>query len=180
MGTYIALLRGVNVGKARRVPMASLRTLLAQLGCTEVRTLLNSGNAVFHSTLQSADACAGAIERAIAQQLALDVPVIVKPARVFAEIVKENPFAGAAADPSRLLIAFTREPSGLSALQGLEALVGPAEGFAIGSHAAYLHCPGGLLESRAGEALLGRVGRSATTRNWATTLKLHALANGEA
>ena len=46
----------------------------------------------------------------------------------------------------------------------------------LGRHAAYLHCPAGILESRAGEALLGKLGRAATTRNWATVLKLHALA----
>ena len=59
--------------------------------------------------------------------------------------------------------------------QGLEALVAPPEGFAVGKHAAYLHCASGILESKAAEALLGKAGRAATTRNWATTLKIHAI-----
>jgi uncharacterized protein (DUF1697 family) len=63
-------------------------------------------------------------------------------------------------------------------LAPVQALAGPDERFVVGAHAAYLHCPAGILASRAGEALLGRAGRTVTTRNWATTLKLHALAGG--
>ena len=49
MPAFVALLRGVNVGKAKRVPMAELRDLLSSLGYTGVATLLNSGNAVFRA-----------------------------------------------------------------------------------------------------------------------------------
>ena len=58
----------------------------------------------------------------------------------------------------------------------IETLVMPPESFVLGKYAAYLYCANGILESKAGEALLGKLGRSATTRNRATTLKLHALA----
>ena len=58
----------------------------------------------------------------------------------------------------------------------MQPLVEPPEEFAIGRHAAYLYCARGILESKAGEAMLGKPGRAATTRNWATTLKLQALA----
>ena len=60
---------------------------------------------------------------------------------------------------------------------GVWALVVPPERFAVGKNAAYLLCATGILESRAWEALLGRAGRSATTRNWATILKLQTLAS---
>ncbi len=53
----------------------------------------------------------------------------------------------------------------------------PPEQFAVGKNAAYLLCAAGILESKAGEALLGKAGKSATTRNWATVLKLRALTN---
>ena len=87
----------------------------------------------------------------------------------------ENPFAVDAAQHSRFLVAFAQEPKSLADLAVIEPLVQPPERFAIGRHAAYLHCANGILESRAGTALLGKAGRSATTRNLATTLKLHAL-----
>lgn len=178
MPTFIALLRGVNVGKGRRVPMATLRELLAGLGHSEVKTLLNSGNAVFHAAGRSAPAHARAIATALRASLDLEVPVIVKSAQQLAAAVDENPFAQAAANPSRLLLAFTQDDEDLAPLAALAPLLLRGEGLAIGRHAAYLHCACGILESQAGAALLGPLGRASTTRNWATTLKLHALAGG--
>jgi uncharacterized protein (DUF1697 family) len=77
---------------------------------------------------------------------------------------------------SKLLVAFVQDPKSLSALESVQPLIAAPERFDIGSHAAYLHCANGILESKAGAALLGKLGRGATTRNWATTLKLRALA----
>ena len=176
MPTYVALLRGVNVGKARRVPMADLRKVLAGLGCTEVATLLNSGNAAFRSTARSASGCATAIARALADRFGFDVPVVVKSAQELGAIVAGNPLRFTAADHSRLLVAFMQDAGQLPSLHGLDPLVVPPEQFAVGRHAAYLQCASGLLASKAAAALLGKAGQAATTRNWATVLKLHALA----
>jgi len=174
--TFVALLRGVNVGKARRVPMAEFRKLLAALGHTEVATLLNSGNAVFRSKSRAPARIASDIAGAISRKLKVEVPVIVKSAREFAAIVADNPFEVGASDHSRFLVAFTQDAAALSELAPIEPLVMPPERFAIGGQAAYLYCADGILKSKAGEALLGKLGRRATTRNLATTLKLQALA----
>ena len=175
MTTFIALLRGVNVGKAKRVPMESFREVLTELGYTNVKTLLNSGNAVFQASGVSGAIHATAIASAIGDRLGFDVPVIVKSAKELAAIVGENPFSQIATDHSRQFVAFTQVGRSLSDLHAIETLVQPPEGFVVGKHAAYLHCVNGVLESKAGAALMGKVGKSATTRNWATTLKLHAL-----
>ena len=53
-GTHVALLRGINVGTAKRVAMANLRTMVEELGYGDVRTLLNSGNVVFSATVAAA------------------------------------------------------------------------------------------------------------------------------
>ena len=176
MATYVALLRGVNVGKAKRVPMADLRDVLAGLGCTDVVTLLNSGNAVFRSKARSTSGCAAAIARALAARFGFDVPVVVKSRPELSAIVAGNPLRFAEADHSRLLVAFVQEAAHLASLRGLDSLVVPPEQFTVGRHGAYLLCASGLLESRAGAALLGKAGQAATTRNWATVLKLHTLA----
>ncbi len=176
MPVFIALLRGINVGKAKRVPMAELRALLAGLGFKEVATLLNSGNAVFRAAKGTPGQHAAAIAAALADQLHIEVPVIVKSALELDSIVVENTLAGAAADPSRLLVAFTQDQKSLAHLVFINALVAPPEQFVIGANAAYLVCATGMLASKAGEALLGKVGKAATTRNWSTVLKLHALA----
>lgn len=176
MTTYIALLRGINVGKAKRIAMADLRALLEALGYTAVATLLNSGNVVFKAGKGTPKKLAADISAAIVAQLDIDVPVIVVSASDFARIAKDNPFAVSATDPSRLLIAFVLEASALPAISAITPLVVPPEQFHIGTHAAYLHCASGILESKAAEALLGKAGKAATTRNWGTVQKLLALA----
>ena len=177
MPTFVALLRGVNVGKAKRVPMAELRALLSGLGYTGVATLLNSGNAVFRTPRGTPARHAKNIAAAISTQLKVEVPVIVKSASELAAILSENPVKAGADEHPRLLVAFVQDTEALSSLAAIESLVVPPEKFAVGKNAAYLLCAAGILESKAGEALLGKVGKSATTRNWATVLKLQALAN---
>jgi uncharacterized protein (DUF1697 family) len=175
MARFVALLRGVNVGKGRRVPMVELRALLAKLGYRDVRTLLNSGNAIFEGPSRSAAAHAVRIRAAIAESMSIDVSVIVKSAREFAAILAENELAAEADDPARLLVAFTDGAQNLQDLSALASLTAPPERFLLGRHAAYLWCPDGILESRAAEALLGKTGRAATSRNWATVGRIAAL-----
>jgi uncharacterized protein (DUF1697 family) len=176
MPTFVALLRGVNVGKARRVPMAELRQLLTGLRYAEVATLLNSGNAVFRAAKGTPASHAANIAAAISGKLGIEVPVIVKSAGELAAIIAENPIRVPAPEHSRLLVAFVQNSTALAGLAAIERLVRPREKFAVGSHAAYLHCASGILESKAAEALLGKAGQPATTRNWATVLKLQTLA----
>jgi uncharacterized protein (DUF1697 family) len=175
MPTFVALLRGVNVGKAKRVPMADLRALLGELGYTGVATLLNSGNAVFSAAKGTPAKHATEIASAIATKLKVEVPVIVKSARELSAIVAGNALAEGAQDHSRLLVAFVQDPKELPGLAAIEPFIVPPEQFLVTRGAAYLHCANGILESKAGEALLGKVGRATTTRNWATVLKLRAL-----
>lgn len=175
MPRYVALLRGVNVGKGNRVPMAELRALLEAQGCSRVRTLLNSGNAVFTSSVRSVPALAARIHDALVERLGVDVRVIVKSEREMAAIAAGNTLAAAATDPARLLVAFAAGAPDLAGLAAIRPLVRAPERFAIGRHAAYLWCPNGSLQSQAGAALLGRLGRAVTTRNWATVGKLVAL-----
>jgi len=180
MPTFVALLRGVNVGKAKRVPMAEFRALLAGLGYTSVVTLLNSGNAVFRAAGGTPAQHAAAIAAALAAQLNVEVPVIVKSAQELATIVSQSPITVEASDHARFLVAFVQEPTALPGLATIAPLVVPPEQFAIGEQAAYLLCAAGILESKAGAALLGTAGRVATTRNWATVLRLQALASADA
>lgn len=172
---FVVLLRGVNVGKGNKVPMAEFRALLEELGHTAVKTLLNSGNAVFAATSQTPQPLAAGIAAAVKQRFGVDTPVIVKSAAEFAAIVTGNPIVPPEAEHSRFLVVFTMDRARLKELEALRPLLQPGEQLAITADAAYLHCAGGLLQSRAGEALLGKAGRGLTTRNWGTTLKLAGL-----
>jgi len=107
------------------------------------------------------------------------VPVIVKSAREFTTIIDECTMHAPEAEHSQLLVAFVQQPKLLATLESIKPLITAPERFLIGSQAAYLHCASGILESKAGAALLGKAGRAATTRNWATTLKLGTLAGNK-
>jgi uncharacterized protein (DUF1697 family) len=180
MAISVILLRGVNVGKAKRLPMAEFRELLEGLGCSAVTTVLNSGNAVVEAGRTTARVLAERVEAAIPERFGFTVPVVVVGAKELARIVAENGLAAGAEDASRLLVVFARDAEALGRLKDLEDLLAPDERLLLTAHAAYLHCPGGLLDSRAGEALLAKAGPAVTTRNWATVLKLQALAEAQA
>lgn len=166
---YVALWRGINVGRAKRLAMADLRDLLHSLGATEVKTLLNSGNAVFNSPRRIS---AGTLRAAVLDQLGVDAAVILKTAAEWAAIATTQPLPEAH-DPSRLLVAVTQDAATLQATAGLPAASG--EAFALTPHAAYLWCGNGILDSKAAVALLKHLGDGGTTRNWATVGKLQGL-----
>ena len=178
MPAFVALLRGVNVGTTNHVPMAKLRALLEGLGYARVATLLNSGNAVFVAEHGTPTRMAEDIAKALSRNMKLEVPVVVKSAEQWSDIVAGNKLAKSVTEPSRLLVAVAQDSPALNALAMLKPLATPPEQFMLGKYAAYLHCPSGILKSRAGKALLGNLDRiegAATTRNWATVLKLQAL-----
>jgi uncharacterized protein (DUF1697 family) len=171
----VALFRGINVGKAKRIAMGDLRALLANLGYSEVQTLLNSGNAIFDGSDEPAETHARRIRTSVATELGVDALVVVKSAKDMAAAVAGNTLAAVATDASRLLVAFADGPKSLAALKPMSQRAWAPEELHVGKHAAYLWCANGILESRLAVDLLKGLAASGTTRNWATVLKIHAL-----
>jgi uncharacterized protein (DUF1697 family) len=176
---YIALLRGINVGRAKRVAMGDLRELVTALGFADVRTLLNSGNVVFSGRRTRPDRIATAIEKAIVERLRVSTRVTVLTGGVLERVISENPLreiAGKPANAPRFMVAFLRDPLAARAkLAPLTAQDWGADALALGSSAAYLWCSGGILESRLLEAVGRLLGDEVTTRNWATVTKVQAI-----
>jgi uncharacterized protein (DUF1697 family) len=177
---FVALLRGVNVGRAKRIAMADLRALVESLGYTDVRTLLNSGNVVFSARRASTAALARAIEASLAERLGVESRTTVLSAAEMAEVVAGNPFGDRAHDPKRMLVAFLRDPDGARKLEPLLAAEWGTDAIAMGERAAYLWCAGGILESRLLDAVTRALRDGTTTRNWSTVLKLHSLLDAHA
>ena len=173
---YVALFRGINVGRAKRVAMAELRALFEALGYRDVRTLLNSGNVVFTAPRATPSAAAARIEKALATRLGVAARVTVLTAAELAAAVAENPLLEVADNPSRLLIAVLANPVDGRRLEPLVRQDWAPEALAIGARVAYLWCPEGILASRLAEAVGRALGDAVTSRNWATMNKLHALA----
>ncbi|MFL6194683.1 MAG: DUF1697 domain-containing protein [Thermoanaerobaculia bacterium] len=171
----IALLRGINVGKAKRVAMADLRALVEHLGYSDVRTLLNSGNLVFTAPGITPAVAGARIEEALAKQLGVPSRITVLTSAELSAIIEGNPLLDIANDPSRLLVAVLAKPGDRKILDPLLKEDWSPEALATGSRVAYLWCPEGILASRLPEAV-GKVLRDGvTTRNWSTITKLQAL-----
>jgi uncharacterized protein (DUF1697 family) len=160
---YVVLLRGINVGTRRRLAMADLRALLADAGYTDVRTLLNSGNAVVTGPDEPAPAHAARITAAIIERTGMDVPVVVLTADELREVVDAHPFADIADDGSRMMAHVLGEPLA-------DELPVPEHARVVG-RVLYQWCPDGLL---AAPEIAVPKGVLVTTRNWNTITKIAA------
>jgi uncharacterized protein (DUF1697 family) len=180
VGTHVLLLRGVNVGGHNRVPMADLRALLAALGCEDVTTYLQSGNAVCRSTAVPGR-LASDLEAALAAELGVTVRVLVRTAAEVAAAVAANPLEASTDDPKRLHVLFLETaPDGgrVDALVAEAADLAP-ERLGVSGAEAYLFTPAGYHDARlTGAFVERRLGRVGTARNWRTVLALADLAGG--
>ena len=176
--TRVALLRGINVGTAKRIAMADLRKLVGALGYGDVRTLLNSGNVVFTASRGSPGDTAARIEKAIAARLGVTTRVTVLKGNEVAAAVRDNPLASIADDESRLLVMASPDPKDLARLKPLLEKRWAPEVLALGPRVAYLWCAGGILKSRLWAAANRSLEDTGTARNLATMKKLLALIEG--
>ena len=172
---HVALVRGINVGRAKRVAMADLRRMVEGLGYRDVRTLLNSGNVVFSASAAAGIKAAGRIEKAMAEELGVSARVTVITADELSEIVEDNPLADTASNHSRLLVAVFADPADRARLATLGKQDWAPGVLALGKRVAYLWCPEGMLENRLAIAIGRALGDRVTMRNWATISKLHTL-----
>ena len=177
---YVALLRGINVGRAKRIAMSDLRSLCEALGYGRVSTLLNSGNIVFEAkgkaAPDSARKHAAKIEATLTERTGVRARVIVVSADEVASIVEENPLLGVAENPSRLFAAVFASLDDRARFEPLVGQIWAPEAFALGSRAAYLWCPAGPIDSKLNRAMSRLLADGVTSRNWSTMLKLRALA----
>jgi uncharacterized protein (DUF1697 family) len=178
--TYAAFIRGINLGRHKRIGMADLRALVEGLGHESVRTHLQSGNIVFDAPRRAAGRLEGAIERAIAAELRLDVTVMVRRSDELAAVVDASPFVRRTDDPKKIHVAFLSEAPGAAAVRrfGAEEFA-PDELEVIGREAHLLY-PDGYARTKLTNAVLERrLGVRATSRNWRTVRALAELtANG--
>ena len=175
--TRVAMIRGINVGKAKRVAMAELRAELEKLGYEDVRTLLNSGNAVFSVPPKVKGDSVAHVEEVLEKRLRVPARVVVLTAAELAKAVDDNPLlAKAEGDPARFLVAALAEDVDRKALAALAKQDWAPDAFALGKRVAYLWLADGILASKLLTAFSRATRDGATTRNWTTMIKLRAMA----
>jgi uncharacterized protein (DUF1697 family) len=179
MSRYVALLKGINVGRNKQIAMADLRALLVDAGFGDVRTHLRSGNAVFSSSEPDTSAVAADIEQRIADALGMSVACLVRSSDEIDAVVADNPFAGAGHDGSRLMAHFLSaapHPDRLAAHD--PRLLDPGR-IELGDRVIYQWCPDGLMAAPPAGTLAERhLGVTATGRNWNTVARLSELLRG--
>jgi uncharacterized protein (DUF1697 family) len=163
--TYVAFLRGVNLGTQRRVKMA-------------VETYLQSGNVVVESRLSAAR-----LEQSLESQLAagfgFDVDVLVRSGRELAEVVERNPLGAVATDPAKYLVTFLRARPPVQLAARLRAVEAAPEELVVAGRELYSWHPAGVGRSKLAKLLLpNALGVSATARNWRVVERLALLAAG--
>ncbi len=173
--TCVALLRGVNNVGARRVAMADLRALFRELGFSDVRTLLNSGNVIFSARGKGRGEVRNRIESALVSKLGLTCSVIVLSADEVTTVVRKNPLSKVATNPSHLLVLVPKEVSGLARLKPLLKERWAPEVLALGARVAYVWGANGVARSPLWAAVDGALERTGTARNIATFAKAAAM-----
>jgi len=179
--TYVLLLRGINVGGRNRLPMADLRTLVADLGHGDVRTHLQSGNVVCTGS-GAAPVVAQRLSSAILDELGLSVTVVARTGAEWSAlmvadaIATDDPNAADASGRHVTFLAAAPDPRRIDAL-GARAAEFLPDRFAVVGPDVYLHVPGRYSDTKLQNAMLEReLGQVATTRNWRTVTALAGIA----
>jgi uncharacterized protein (DUF1697 family) len=176
MSTYVAMLRGINVSGRNRLAMEDLRRLVTDAGGTDVRTYIQSGNAVFKSGT-SAGAIVTALEGALARALGTKVPVLVRSEKELESVLRKNPYIGRGEDEARLHVTFMGSAPKAADVKSARSVDAGADDFVVVGRQVYLLCPGGYGKTKLTNAFFEkRFGSEATTRNWKTVARLVEMA----
>jgi uncharacterized protein (DUF1697 family) len=171
---HVALLRGVNVGTAKRVAMADLRRVAADLGHERPETLLNSGNLVFGAPSVLGVDDAARLRSAIARATGVDADLVLLDAARFARLAAADPLRSDAREPKLLSVAFAEVPGALDGVAPPDVALGDEE-LVVTPDAVYQWLPAGVLASRVPAAWWRALPSPVTARNDATVRKLEAL-----
>jgi uncharacterized protein (DUF1697 family) len=176
MKTYIALFRGINVGGKNKLPMKDLVATLENVGCRDVATYIQSGNAVFRSGEQDASLLSGRIGTAIRERHSFEPQVLLLESDEMERAMRSNPFPEAESEPKTLHLYFLAVPPERPDLDALEGIKGVRERFVLGDGVLYLHAPDGLGRSKLAANVEKLLGVPATARNWRTVRKVMEMA----
>jgi uncharacterized protein (DUF1697 family) len=178
MTICIALPRAINLPNHKNVAMATLRTLLSELGFSDPKTLLQSGNLVFACDRRTSAELERSLEREAKRRIGLDTDFFVRTSKEWKALIEDNPFPDEAhRDPAHLVLLLTKDALDAAAVSALQAAIKGREVVRGKGRAAYIVYPDGIGRSKLTMALIEKkLDTRGTGRNWNTVLKLAALA----
>jgi uncharacterized protein (DUF1697 family) len=176
MKTYIALFRGINVGGKNALSMKELIAVLKDLGSRNVKTYIQSGNAVFENQEKDALLLSNKISAEIKKHRGFEPPVLLLELEDIERAIQKNPFPEAETDPQDLhagFLAFVPQNPNLKTLENLKR---DKERFYLIDKVFYLHAPEGIGRSKVAGNAKRLLGVSMTDRNWNTVRKIREMA----
>lgn len=182
MTKYIAILRGINVGGRRKILMANLKELFSELGFTDIKTYIQSGNVIFNSKGKDDDIILGnKIEQSISKNYDFEVPVIVRTSNELNEAISKNSFLEKnKVDIERLHLTFLKEVPETSKLETIKTSDYSPDKFKIIDKNVFVYCSEKYSDSKLTNNFFeSKLKVSATTRNWKTVLKLSELSKSK-
>jgi uncharacterized protein (DUF1697 family) len=175
--TWIALLRGVNVGGNGKLPMKDLVTSLQRVGYGSVRTYIQSGNIVFQSAKGTSHTLSTQIATLIMKDFGFQPSVMLLSDQELSDAIRDNPFPKAVDSPKSLHLCFLAESPANPNLEALTRLKSGNEAFALKDRVLYLHTPDGYGDSRLAAKVEHHLGVDTTSRNWRTVNQLLEMAD---
>lgn len=176
MKTYIAFFRGINVGGNNVLPMKKLVTLLENLGSQNVKTYIQSGNAVFQNEEEDASLLSNRIRAAIKKSHGFEPQVLMLEPEEIERAVGSNPFPEAESEPKTLHVHFLASMPKNPDLEALERIKGDRERFVLEDGVFYLHAPDGIGRSKLAAKIEKLLGVATTGRNWRMVCKILVMA----
>jgi uncharacterized protein (DUF1697 family) len=173
---WIVLFRGINVGGKHVLPMKELGSLLESLGCRNVRTYIQSGNAVLESPERDPSKLGRRIAKAIAAQRGFEPRILLVDLPELERVIASNPFVEAEAEPKSLHVGFLESEPNAPDLEALARLRTGRERFQLVDRALYLHTPDGFGPSKLAAQAEKLLGVPMTARNWRTVQKIREIA----
>jgi uncharacterized protein (DUF1697 family) len=178
MKTYIALFRGINVGGNSILPMKDLVALLEDMGFKNIKTHIQSGNAVFQYNGQDSDSqLSGSIGAEINKRFGFEPKVLLLALEEMKKAIGSNPFPEAAAEPKTLHLGFLDGVPANPDVKALENLKKVNERFCLEGRLFYLLAPDGVGRSKLAAKAEGLLGVAMTSRNWRTVSKVLEIAD---
>jgi uncharacterized protein (DUF1697 family) len=173
----VALLRGINVGGNRKVPMPELRSVAASIGLSNIETYINSGNLIFNAGKINAAQVAVKLEKAIQKHFGFSVDVIIRTAEQWTIYSSGCPFSNAAkVRPNMLMLGFSKLPVANNATELLSERAAKNERIKIIDDAIWVDFANGVAKSKLTPAFFDKaVGSPVTLRNWKTVLNLETM-----
>ncbi len=177
MKTWIALIRGINVGGHNRLPMKSLSQIFEVAGCKSIKTYIQSGNVVFNANIRSVDKFGAAIGEAIETKHGFRPALQLITAATLRKAIASNPYPQAVSEPKSLHLSFLDGPPLKPQVRDAEHLLSESESFTVIGSWLYFHAPDGVARSKFANGIDRTFRMITTARNWRTVTKLAELAS---